>query len=127
MAKADRKTITSKAKKRAKIDPSILALEQHRKADQVFFACARVADERRGDQKAERKMNLASDAADNLAWELAKTEPTTIAGASAVLNYIVDGPSVGLFDLGETAWHETAFKTVARALSRIARKRREAA
>ena len=120
MAKADRKTSTSKAKKPAKIDPSILALERHRKADQVFFARARVADQRRGDQKAEQKMNLASDAADNLAWELATTEPTTIAGASAVLNYIVEGPAVGLFDLGETAWHETAFKTVAAALAKLA-------
>jgi hypothetical protein len=115
MPKAARQSITTH-----KPDPSIAALELHKKADQIFFKRASIADERPGNPPAERDKDRASAAAEHAAWELATTEPTTIAGAAALLRYIVDGPAVGLFDLGETAWHETAFRTVATALEKIA-------
>jgi hypothetical protein len=127
MSTATRKTSTATTKRLEKIDPSIVALDLHKKADQVFFARSRVADDRPDDHEAEQELDRASTAADHFAWELATTEPTTLAGASAVLSYIVDGPSVGLFDLGETAWHETAFRTVASALAKMARSSRIAA
>jgi hypothetical protein len=37
------------------------------------------------------------------------------------LSYIADAPAVGLFDLSETLWHETTFRTIAAALNKIAR------
>jgi hypothetical protein len=48
-----------------------------------------------------------------------RTEATTEAGASAMLTYITTGPITGLFELGETDWHETAFRTVVAALAKI--------
>jgi hypothetical protein len=50
---------------------------------------------------------------------MAETKPTTAAGASAMLAYIATGPATGLFDLGETRWHETAFLTVVESLAEI--------
>jgi hypothetical protein len=53
------------------------------------------------------------------AWQMATTRPTTFAGAAALLEYITVRPVTGLFELGEVAWHETAFRTVAAALVRL--------
>ena len=41
------------------------------------------------------------------------------AGASAMLTYITTRPLTGLFELGETAWHETAFRTAVASLAKI--------
>jgi hypothetical protein len=58
---------------------------------------------------------------------MARTKPTTAAGASALLAYITTGPITGLFELGETHWHKTAFRTVTAALARITRQSQRAA
>jgi hypothetical protein len=50
---------------------------------------------------------------------MARIKPTTAAGASALLAYITTGPVTGLFELGETSWHETAFRTVVASLAKI--------
>jgi hypothetical protein len=50
---------------------------------------------------------------------MARTEPSTAAGAAALLAYITTGPITGLFELGETAWHETAFRTAVASLAQI--------
>jgi hypothetical protein len=41
------------------------------------------------------------------------------AGAAALLEYITTRPTTGLFELGETSWHETAFRTVVASLAEI--------
>jgi hypothetical protein len=58
---------------------------------------------------------------------LASTKPATITGASAMLFYVAIAPAVGLFDLGEMDWHETAFRTVAASLAKITGQSRRAA
>jgi hypothetical protein len=76
------------------------------KADDGFLRLAREADAS-GDEDdpglARAKAMLS--AAD---WILAETEPTTVAGAAAVLACITHANPVGLFDVGECTWHETA-------------------
>jgi hypothetical protein len=63
----------------------------------------------------------ARSAAHAAAWKLAKTTPTTLAGASTMLAYITSAPAVGLFDLGESDWHEDAFRSVIAGLAKLAR------
>jgi hypothetical protein len=53
--------------------------------------------------------------------------PTTAAGAAALLAYIAIGPITGLFELGECRWHETAFRNVVASLARITRQSQQAA
>jgi hypothetical protein len=52
---------------------------------------------------------------------MARTRASTAAGAAALLAYITTGPITGLSELGETHWHETAFRTVTEALAKITR------
>ena len=52
---------------------------------------------------------------------MARTKPTIAAGASALLTYVATGPITGLFELGETGWHETEFRTVVASLTNITR------
>jgi hypothetical protein len=54
---------------------------------------------------------------------MARTKPSTVAGASAMLSFIATEPTTGLFELGETRWHETAFRTVTAALAKITQQR----
>jgi hypothetical protein len=69
----------------------------------------------------------AAAAAEKAAWKMARTKPTTAAGAAALLTYITTEPAVGLLDLGEMDWHETAFRNVAASLAKITRQSRRAA
>lgn len=123
MAKATRKTSTSRrpAPSRetttpASVDPSSAALENHRKLDLAWFEMCRA---REAGLATERDTDRAADAADRAAWKMARIKPTTAAGASALLAYITTGPVTGLFELGETSWHETAFRTVVASLAKI--------
>jgi hypothetical protein len=50
---------------------------------------------------------------------MAETKPTTTAGAATMLAYITTGAITGLFELGETDWHETAFRTAVASLAEI--------
>jgi hypothetical protein len=97
-------------------DPAFAALDNHRKRDRAFLDLCRAQE---AGLATEIDVRRASDAADDAAWRLARTEPTTEAGASALLTYITTGPITGLFVLGETDWHETAFRTVTAALAEI--------
>ena len=51
---------------------------------------------------------------------MAETRPTTTAGAAALAAYILTGPITGLLELGETAWHEPALRTLVEALAEMA-------
>ena len=84
-------------------------------------------DERAGLANLRRDYDRANMAERRAAWKLARTKPTTAAGASAMLTYISTEPAVGLFDLGETDWHETAFRTVAASLAQITGQSKRAA
>jgi hypothetical protein len=94
-------------------------LKRHRILEHTFFNLARAADEP-GAIVTRADVELASDAAETEAWRMAETAPISIAGAAAMLSYIADEDCIGLFDTGERAWHETAFRTVAAALAQIA-------
>jgi hypothetical protein len=74
-----------------------------------------------------RDHDHADSAVERAAWKLARTKPTTAAGASALLTYIATEPAIGLFDLGEMDWHETAFRTVVSSLAKITRRSQRAA
>jgi hypothetical protein len=62
-----------------------------------------------GETEVNLDFDRASDAEEKAAWKIARTPPTTAAGAAELLEYIAVGPITGLFELGETSWHETAF------------------
>jgi hypothetical protein len=51
----------------------------------------------------------------------------TDAGAAALLEYVTIGPITGLFELGETDRHETAFRNIAASLAKIRRRSQQAA
>jgi hypothetical protein len=114
MPKVKRKGITARTKAE-KADPIFAALERHKELDRIFNDVSGAKDEGRAKQ---RDVDRASAAAENAAWKMARTRPTTVTGASAMLSYVAIAPAVGLFDLGEMDWHETAFRTVAAALAR---------
>jgi hypothetical protein len=102
-----------------KLDPIIAAIENHQKLDTTWLDMERAADEAGLRTTKKRDLDRASAAAENAAWKMAKTEATTAAGCSAFLTYITTRPLTGLFELGETDWHETAFRTVAASLAKI--------
>ena len=83
-------------------------------------------DKRAGLTALRRDLDRANSAEHDAAWKMARTRPTTAAGAAALLAYIATDNGSGLFELGETPWHETAFRTVA-SLARITRKSLRAA
>jgi hypothetical protein len=94
-------------------------LTSHKKLDRAWLDLA-AALEKAGVRAVEqRDVDRASDAAENAAWKMARTKPSTAPGASALLTYIATGPITGLFELGETDWHETAFRTVVASLAKI--------
>jgi hypothetical protein len=100
-------------------DPIFAAIENHEKLDKTDMEMSRAYDEGRVTQG---DVDRAGTAAVQAAWAMAESEPTTAAGASAFLTYITTRPLTGLFELGETDWHETAFRTAVDSLSRIAKR-----
>jgi hypothetical protein len=109
-------------------DPIFAAIDNHRKLDRAWLDLE-AASERagRGDDVRKYHVDRASDAAEKAAWKMAQTKPSTAAGASALLTYITTGPITGLFELGETHWHETAFRNVAASLAKITHRSQQAA
>ena len=69
----------------------------------------------------------ACDAAEKAAWKMARTKLVTAAGAAALREYVTTGPITGIFELGETDRHETAFRNVAASLAKITRRSQQAA
>jgi hypothetical protein len=105
-------------------DPAFAAIDRHQKLDGIWL------DRCRGEEDGlakECEVDRAADAAERAAWRMARTKPTTAAGAAELLTYITTGPITGLFELGETHWHETAFRTCAEALARITRRQSQPA
>jgi hypothetical protein len=97
---------------RASLDPIFAAIGNRKKLDRAWLDLER-ADTR------QRDAGRAHTAAEKAAWKMARTKPTTAAGASELLTYITTRPLTGLFELGETDWHETAFRTAVAALAKI--------
>ena len=73
MAKATRKTSTTK-KTTIATDPIFAAIECHRKLDRAWLNLEAASDE-------EYAKICASEAAEKAAWKMARTEPSTAAGA----------------------------------------------
>jgi hypothetical protein len=120
-----RKTSPAESAKRPIVaDPIFAAIENHKKLDRAWHDLAAALDEAGARAVKQRDVDRASDAAENAAWKMARTKPSTAAGASALLEYITTGPVTGLFELGETHWHETAFRNVAASLAKITQSRR---
>jgi hypothetical protein len=109
MAKAKREYST-------RMDPIFVAIDSHKEFDRAFFDQCRAEEAGLAKQS---EVDRASAAAEEAAWRMAETKPTTAAGASAMLTYITTGPVTGLFELGETAWHETAIRTAVASLAKI--------
>jgi hypothetical protein len=103
----------------ADLDPIFAAIENHQKLDKESLALEAASDK--------AGLGDAISAAENAAWKMAQTKPTTVAGAAALLAYITTGPITGLFELGETHWHETAFRGVVASLAKITRQSQRAA
>lgn len=121
MPKATKKISTPA---RPKADPIFAAIENHRKLDRTFLDLWRAQE---AGLAKRREVDRASEAADNAAWKLARTKPTTAAGAAAMLAYIATHNGTGLFELGEMPWHEDAFRAVTAALARMTRTSQRAA
>jgi hypothetical protein len=115
-------TMAKNRRNTARADPIFAALENHKKLDRAWLDMEHAREARPLTVK-RREVDRASDAADKAAWRMARTRPTTVAGASAMLTYIATEPVTGFFELGEASWHETAFRTVTAALAKIARSR----
>jgi hypothetical protein len=103
-------------------DPIFAAIDKYKKLCKAWLDLERARDEELRAVK-QRDIDRASDAAENAAWEMARKKPSTVAGASAMLSFIATEPTTGLFELGETRWHETAFRTVTAALAKITQQR----
>ena len=108
-------------------DPIFAAIENHKKLDHAWLAFAAELDEKQiGAKKKKKKkkkkngkrtnlvamryeLERAQAAELNAAWQLAKTAPSTPAGAGAFLSYI----AIEMFSAGEMDWHPTAIDTMA--------------
>jgi hypothetical protein len=119
MPKAAKQTTARKLKSRTN-DPAFAALDGLRQAAESFFATCRAEE---AGEVCACELARASEAEARASHRLARTRPTTIAGAAAILDYIVAEPVMGIFGAGEHDWHEPALRTVAAALKKIARKR----
>ncbi len=95
-------------------DPILAAIKEHQRLDEAWLELDRVG-------VSEDDVQRAFDAAEDAAWEMAHTKPTTVAGAAALLEYVTVGPTTGLLNAGETLWHETALRTVVESLAEITR------
>jgi hypothetical protein len=84
MPKATRKNTTSK-KSSLSPDPVFAAIENHQKLDRAWLDLAIEADSALGNPDVDRGCS----AAWNAAWDMARTKPTTAAGAVALLTYII--------------------------------------
>ena len=123
-----KQTITKAArnapKKRSKnaspreTDPIFAVIERHKKLERLWLDLEHARDARPRTSN-RRDVDRACDAAEKAAFKIARTMPTTVAGVSALLTYITTEPVTGMFELGETRWHEAASRTVAASLAKI--------
>jgi hypothetical protein len=113
-------------------DPIFAEIESCKKLDMAWLDLRPILEAAEFEESADlaalrRNHDRAAAAAEKAAWKMARTKPTTAAGAAALLTYITTEPAVGLFDLGEMDRHETAFRNVAASLAKITRQSRRAA
>lgn len=73
-------------------------------------------DYRAGTAQLRKASDGASDAEDRAAMRMARTKPTTAAGAAALITYLRRD-----MDSGSTDWHDVALKTLASALTQMSR------
>ncbi len=101
-------------------DPVLEAIEEHERLDRAWFDLESCGG-------SEDKVQRAFDTAEKAAWKMARTKPTTVAGATALLEYVTVRPTTGLLNAGETFWHETALRMIVESLTEITREAAQAA
>lgn len=132
MPKAAQATTT---KQNIAADPIFAAIATHKRLERNWLDMAAAMDgadetDRRSKAYAEahgfteRDVDLASEDGFNAAWAMAKTEPTTVAGAAGMLKYLTRDPLYGVWEAseyGKAVWLEAAFRTLERSLAKLAR------
>jgi hypothetical protein len=122
-------------------DPIFVTIANHKRLDRKWLDMAAAVDgaEETGRRSkayaeahgiTETDVETASDQALAASWKMARTEPTTTAGAAAMLRHLTKDPMYGLweaFEYGKAVWLETAFRTLERSLAKMARGSRLAA
>jgi hypothetical protein len=101
-------------------DQTFTLLDAHAKSE----ARVRALPEPAGDPTLGQQLSEASIETQEMAWDIAKHQPASLAGCIAVLRYVSDNGSDGerWFGVGvDEAWLETLHANLARALERIAR------
>ncbi|MGY4476323.1 hypothetical protein [Bradyrhizobium sp. USDA 3364] len=111
------------------VDPALDAIARHRQAFADHMASVIAADDTEphtdARSAAEDRQTEACNREIDLAWELAASMPTTIAGIAAVLEYVnqfeVDGEEWPNNDYctGPKSWHFKLRQTIARAAAKL--------
>ena len=121
MAKAARRDTT---KQITPADPIFAAIATHKRLERRWLEMTRKRDEAVASGPSESEVERASEEGLAAAWLMAETEPTTAAGAGAMLRYLTHDPLYGLweaFEYGKAVWLETAFESLQRGLAKLAR------
>jgi hypothetical protein len=114
-------------------DPIFTAIATLKRLDRKWLDMASgrdAATEAGASGPSESDVEAASDQALAAAWKMARTEPTTTAGAARMLRHLTKDPNYGLWDAfkyGKAIWLQTAFETLERSLAKMARGSRLAA
>jgi hypothetical protein len=122
MPKAARASTTKRPV--ASVDPVHSAIAKFKRLDRKYLDLARARDaatEAGISGPSESDLDAALSVATAAAWAMAETEPTTVAGAAAMLKHLGWDATNGLFVLDEVVWLETAMHALRRSLSKMAR------
>jgi hypothetical protein len=126
-------TVTNTTKQTAPTDPIFTAIATHKRLERKWLDMASARDaatEAGASGPSETDVETASDLALAASWRMARTEPTTTAGAAHMLRHLTKDPNYGLweaFEYGQAVWLQTAFQTLERSLAKMARGSRLAA
>jgi hypothetical protein len=101
-------------------DPRFALLDAHGKAEHAYTFPSMEVD--KDDPALLQQFTDLGDEVDELAWDIARNEPSTIAGVAAVLRYVSNiDPDGGRWPHQEYGWPGTLHASLARALKRIVR------
>lgn len=103
-------------------DPIVAAMRHIRKRQRESYKASDALAENENEATGQ-EFDRAWDSRERACWRMAMTEPTTVAGCSAMLSFITSE----LFEYGEHEWHERAWLTVTAALAKITRQPQRAA
>jgi transglutaminase-like putative cysteine protease len=103
-------------------DPTFALLDAHRKAEHPYYTLHSTEVDGKDDPALLQQFTDLGDEVDELAWDIARNEPSPIAGVAAVLRYVSNtDPDGGQWPHQEYGWPGTLNASLARALKRIVR------